>query len=327
MTKSFNKNEFQHQTLQPQKRESPKRSFGLKNATIVLLLLLSVSCNKKTDKSTDTSSDASALDLVAASTNIVAEGLSSMETNPTTMATKDASIFNACSSLTAPSCTSKTMTIDFGGCTKTNNNGVVVTRYGTSNLSFTGNLCSMSAANDSVTRTFSGHYITVGALGGKILVYTNTDSIDGTTIAASDLLDYAGQSHSGGTTLTNTDGGSNYTLSIGGVHRKRIKASGASGFWHTLYTTTPLSVSNSGTVKTLNGTVNVAHNIIGVTASTTFNNTTYDTTANCCYPTGGSISYQAGSVSSTFTFSSTCGDVSIDGGAATSLPACGGSSQ
>lgn len=294
----------------------------------ILIFTLSLGCNKKSDNTDDSTSSVSAIDLIAASSNVVADGISSMESNPSAFSTKSVSLLSTCNSLTAPTCSSNTKTIDFGGCTKTNNNGLDVTVYGSSLLTFTGTNCSMSASTDSVTRTFSNHYITVGSLGGKILVYTNAETIGDIILGSSDLLNYDGQSRSGGSTLTNTDGGNNYTLSISGVHRKRIKANGNTGFWHTLYTSDPMTISKSGTVKTLNGSVSVAHNILKITATTSFENTTYDSSANCCYPTGGSITYQVGSnPSSVYTFSSTCGDVSIDGGAATSLPACGGSSE
>jgi hypothetical protein len=76
-----------------------------------------------------------------------------------------------------------------------------------------------------------------------------------------------------------------------------------------------LTVSISGTNRTVSGSVNVQHNILKYTATTSFNAVGFSEPA-CCFPTTGSVSTtfvngpHAGK-SESLSFSSVCGEASL----------------
>jgi hypothetical protein len=82
-------------------------------------------------------------------------------------------------------------------------------------------------------------------------------------------------------------------LSINGSHLTGTltAAGGTPTTWwdHTVSTgAAGIDVTISGTSRIVTGTVMVQHNLAKFTSTTTFNNVTYDD-ANCCFPTGGSV--------------------------------------
>lgn len=302
------------------------------NNYIVISLLSSMlilaGCSKKSDEgSTANAEDSTTADLLQASSNVVSDGLSSINTTQTLMSietnAQEVSILVACNTLQPSACTSGQETVTFNDCTRADRTGATtVTVSGSAILTFSDTSCDMTTNGNMVTRYLSNHYVSHSD-GSKVLVYTSAGLVADKTISEQDLNDYTGTARQGGHTLTVT-GANSYSLDILGVHRRKVRAGGLYGFWHTVYTTTPLQITRSGDVKTLSGAVKVAHNRLGSLVTTTFTNTTFDST--CCYPTGGSISFSSGGTDTETSFSATCGLATI-GGVETSLPACGASAQ
>jgi hypothetical protein len=299
--------------------------------TLLSSLIVISACNKKTDEgSTGTTDESTANDLIQTSVNAVNDGISALNSSQTfalrtESTSSDVGVVAACSTLATPTCTSGHRTLDFNSCTRTNSSGVSITINGTVDWAFSDTAnCNIDALNETVTRTHSDHYVTL-ASGEKILIYTGEGTVGGKSIAAADLLDYNNVNRSGGHVLTNT-GTDTRSLAINGVHRRKVRASGVYGFWHTVYTDSgsPLTITIGGDTKTISGTVNVAHNRLQSTATTTYTNVTFN--SSCCYPVGGTVTYASGSESITSVFSAECGVATI-GDVATTLPACGGSVQ
>jgi hypothetical protein len=72
-------------------------------------------------------------------------------------------------------------------------------------------------------------------------------------------------------------------------------------------------VTRSGTTMVATGTVTVQHNLAKFTSTTTFDSVEYGD-ANCCFPTGGSVTttfvsgpHSGGTETLTFSSSTTCG--------------------
>lgn len=177
-----------------------------------------------------------------------------------------------------------------------------------------------------VRRVLNDHYL-LNESGEKILIYTDTGVVGDKTLQRTDLLDYEGKDRSGGSTMTsgqfNTD-----TLTIAGIHRRQVKASGEYGFWLTLYASKAIDVARgSGNWTIESGEMTLLSNRSRAKISETFSKVVFH--ANCCYPTSGSITFSPNSSSAagfsafTATFSATCGQVSI-GEVTTTLPACAG---
>ncbi len=85
-----------------------------------------------------------------------------------------------------------------------------------------------------------------------------------------------------------------------------------------------LSVTTSGSNRTVSGSVTVQHNILRYTATATLNNVTYGDST-CCFPTSGSLStkYSTGTnagKTETLTFSAVCGEATLTTARGQSLP-------
>lgn len=230
-----------------------------------------------------------------------------------------------CSTQSFSACSSGVRTRTLNGCERSNSNNTIALIYGTVTLTFDSNSTCTSgytASSGSVTRTVSNHYAESESSGYKVLEYTQTGTVGDKTISADDLKDFSGTTRSGGTTLTFTNANTR-TITINGVHRRGVRASGLYGFWHTTYTTTPITVTRSSTDYTItSGSVVVAHNRLSTAVTHTFTNVVYPTDGSCCYPTSGTVSYSDNGQTINTVFSGTCGEVTI-GGSAVTLPPCG----
>jgi hypothetical protein len=145
--------------------------------------------------------------------------------------------------------------------------------------------CSFS--NSSATWNGSAAFACTGSLStGTVqreVTATRTNAF-GTGVAITStgsLATYAGSVSGSGTTVT-TSGGSITSVAIGGVKLVGTKSSGTEAFDHTITGT----VTNSG--GSYSGQVTTYHNLMHVTATSTFNAVTFS--SGCCTPTGGSIS-------------------------------------
>ena len=107
------------------------------------------------------------------------------------------------------------------------------------------------------------------------------------------------------------------SITIAGIHTTGTY-SGYEVFDHTIYTASPIIVSTGGIVT--GGTVVVEHNLAKYVATATFNSLAF--TANCCFPTSGSVStqYSTGKTE-TMIFTTTCGVATLNG-ASTTLTEC-----
>lgn len=291
--------------------------------TIVLIFLSTIglnSCsNKSADESSSDSDDSTNSAVVQSATVIVGNALQGA-------AQSFIEPFAQCSTEAFSSCNSAVRTRTLSGCERSNSANSVVLFYGTVNLTFNSDATcttAFSSTSGSVTRTVENYYAVNEATDYKIIEYTNVGTVAGKTISSNDLKDYTGDVRSGGTTVTFLDASSRQ-ITINGVHRRGVRPSGLYGFWHTTYTTNPLSVTNTGTEYTIaSGTVIVAHNRLAATVTNTFSNVEYPLDGSCCYPTSGSVSSVTGAETTTTVFSSTCGNVTINGESATLSP-CGG---
>ncbi len=116
--------------------------------------------------------------------------------------------------------------------------------------------------------------------------------------------------------------GGGVTISMAGGVRTGISISGikvtSGSFDETVLTQMPLTVTDNGTTQTVNGTLQVLHNLEGVRGNTTLSNLEF--TRGCCYPTegklitlfdGGSLDQNTGSSyvgkTETLTFNGSCG--------------------
>ena len=111
------------------------------------------------------------------------------------------------------------------------------------------------------------------------------------------------------------------TLSVNGSHLTGTVTVDGDSFkvWdHTVSTTQGgIVVTGTGSSRVVNGSVVVQHNIIHVTATTTFNGVGYGQTA-CCFPTSGSVSttFSAGTdrgKTESIAFTPACGEVTLTG--------------
>jgi hypothetical protein len=115
---------------------------------------------------------------------------------------------------------------------------------------------------------------------------------------------------------------SGFTLDIAGSHllgNVSGPKGGSAKLWdHTVSTGTGgVTVSHSGTSMVASGTVIVQHNRAKFTSTTTFDSVTY-ADANCCFPTGGSVStafssgpYEGKTETLTFSATGACGDAQL----------------
>lgn len=109
------------------------------------------------------------------------------------------------------------------------------------------------------------------------------------------------------------------TLMINGSHltgQVVLGGAAAETFWdQTVSTPTGgISITGSGTSRTVNGTVIVEHNLLEATSTSVLSNIVYGN-ANCCFPTGGTISTtytgtKAGTTES-MSFSAQCGEATL----------------
>lgn len=269
----------------------------------------------------DDSDDTTTTDITAA-----VSAVGEVVTGTSSSSDSDEDNRTACSAVGFSNCTAGVIYRNFstdggdtGGCSRG-----AINVYGQAVLTFSVTNCTFSTAGESITRTLSNHYYTFS--GRKILTYTGVGSVGGKTIGNDDLKDYSGTSRSGGSVMTRGAALID-TLAINGIHRRAVRSTGLYGFWHTLYTNSPLNVTRgTGTWTIASGDLVIAHNRVATTVTQTFNNVEF--TASCCYPTAGSITYTpgdatlAGFATFTTTFSSTCGSVTI-GGTSVTLPTCG----
>jgi len=87
------------------------------------------------------------------------------------------------------------------------------------------------------------------------------------------------------------------TITINGSHLTAT-TNGSTSWNHTVTTGTPLSMTVSGSTKTVSsGTVVVQHNLMKTTSTTTFSNVVYSK-SNCCFPVSGTMTttYSGGSL-------------------------------
>jgi hypothetical protein len=142
-------------------------------------------------------------------------------------------------------------------------------------------------------------------------------------VKTSNLYSYTGMAPSGGGTTVSAS-----SIEIGGIEFLGNKSGGHTVLDHTLYTPTALTLNNGAVTGTIVGYNNIAH----VTATSTVNVTF---SANCCFPTGGTIktTFSGGSdanarfIGATETLSfSGCGSATYSGPEAyagsVSLPYC-----
>lgn len=311
---------------------------------LALITICTLACSKKDSATGDTTDDTSVTTLMQSAATTVGEafqgeaqnfvpasGVYSYEMTP--ILVEDESAIHPladCSTVAYSACSSGVRTRNLNGCSRTGGGGNTGTFYGTVTLTFDANAtCTtgvVNAASGSVTRTLSNYY-GESSSGYKVLAYTSTGTVAGQTMSASDLQGFNGVSYSGGTTLAFT-GANTRTLTINGVHRRGMRSSGALTFWHTVFTSSPLSVSvASGSYTVASGTVTILHNRASISVANTFTNVTYPTDGSCCYPTSGTITTTIGTGTPIVTtFTSTCGAVSV-GSISTNLPACGGTSN
>lgn len=298
----------------------------IKYLVLALAFISLISCNKKTsDEAPTDSSDGATSDLLQSSVGLVGDVIAS--SGVSVMSEGEVGPLAACSFGGFSNCSSGVRSKSWGTCTMGTSNSVTLDGTITHTHSDT-STCGMSTGGNYFTRSFSGNVATL-ANGFKIITYSGPETnLGGKDIGSADIVDYTGTNRFGGVTVTSGGAGSR-VITISGVHRRGIRTDGNFGFWHTTFTDSgsPLSVNVSGTQYTIaSGTVNTTYNRLRKTASVSFSNVVYDSTAACCYPVSGTIStsIDSGTAVST-TFTSTCGEVTIDG-TATTLPACGGGS-
>lgn len=200
----------------------------------------------------------------------------------------------------------RTVTASFSGCTAGPGNELTLT--GTVKLAFdSAATCntwvsgSSFPGGGSVTRTTSS-FVRQNASGIKVTTDSNTHT------------NYLSESVGGG--VVTTFGVSDRTIQISGLHRTRTLADGTAGFDHSVRTTQALVASGTkagGTRKIASGAVQVDHNTLKYSATTSFVNVTWSST--CCYPTAGTLTLSlSGSLSGTATANlgtGICGRVSI----------------
>lgn len=279
-------------------------------STVLFALLLS-SCGKKSDSSdSDSGDDSSNASLVQSATSVIGDTLQG--TSQSFIET-----YAQCSTQSFSSCSSGVRTRTLNGCERSNTNNAIALIYGTVTLTYEDNSCATG-----FTRTLSNHYAENESTGYKVIQYTQTGTVADKTISANDLKDFTGTTRSGGTTLSIVDSNTR-SITINGVHRRGVRSSGLYGFWHTTYTTSPLTISRSSTEYTISsGTVVVAHNRLAKAVTHNFSNVVYPTDGSCCYPTSGTVTYTNDGQSIETVFSGTCGEVTIAGNAVTLAP-CG----
>jgi hypothetical protein len=232
----------------------------------------------------------------------------------------------SCSGISFGSCASGVRERDFssasdGYCTRGSSNGRHV--YGKSILTFAnvGGACDFDSAtgadtnSPSVTRTLDNHYVQRGNNGRKVLVYTGEGTVADKTIAAADLTDFEGTVRSGGAVLKKLSGGTK-KLTILGIHRRGLNPNGKFTHWHTLYSDADgITVTNSGSDRVLNGTMYIMHNRKSLKITKTMTNVTFS--SSCQFPKSGTTTFswteEGAAQSVSVTWSSTCGEASIDG--------------
>jgi hypothetical protein len=231
----------------------------------------------------------------------------------------------ACSSIPFGDCTASNTKerafSDAGGDTNpcTRNNGSRGRNfYGKATLTFSAASCGFAAADDTITRTLSNHYVQRGNNGMKVIAYTAAGTVSTATLTADDLKDYEGTTRAGGAVLKFVDA-TTRKLTITGIHRRSLLPNGKFGFWHTLYSdadaiTVTKGDSDADPTLTLNGVMYLMHNRIKVKLTKTLTNLKFD--KSCPYPVDGTIVFSGFSDSSTVSvdFAGTsCGDAKIGG--------------
>jgi len=290
---------------------------------LALLLLLVTRCSRLDTTGADDATDA---DLIVSSTIAAGQALNA---NPA----REGLRTTACSSISFGACDAGTLTRtrffsalagNTDGCLR-GTAGSLLSRtvFGAAVLTYDGIGC-VTTTGHTVTRTLTDYY-SQQTSGRKILEYTSTGTVDSVAIGIADLTDYEGMVRSGGSVLTIT-GAASRSLSISGVHRRVVQAAGTFGFWHTIYTSSPVLMTvNAGTSTLASGTVVVQHNRVEKTATTDLSGVTFSST--CCYPTQGTVtttvtSADASPVTLTSVFSPVCGAMTLNG-ITTTLPTCG----
>ena len=110
--------------------------------------------------------------------------------------------------------------------------------------------------------------------------------------------------------------GTQRTVTINGLHRRLTSPTGAEMFDHTLSTPTGFTITGTGTSKQITaGTFQLQHNLAHFIATSTVTSP-ITFSANCCVPTGGSMTttFSSGKTGSeTVTFGPTCGVATVNG--------------
>ncbi len=164
------------------------------------------------------------------------------------------------------------------------------------------------AAGCSITRTTvtGGNTRTITGPDGNSYAITHDTNGEGTAWDPTDTP----VATNGGVVMTDT------SLVISGSHLiGTVEINGDKGkIWdHTVMTDAGgITVTGSGTDRVVGGTVYVHHNILKFTTATTFNDVKYGN-ADCCFPTGGSVTTTVvqgtgTSRSESLTFTAACGE-------------------
>lgn len=197
---------------------------------------------------------------------------------------------------------------------------------GTFNLNY-GAMCSATMA--AVAQQPAGCTVTrTSATGGNTRAFTGPD---GGAYAVTHDTNGAGSGWdatvtpapgNGGVVLTCGSGGcaTGASLAINGSHLTgtvTLPGGQARTLWdHSVSTgASGLTVTTSGSSRTVSGTVTVQHNILKYTAQATLNNVTYGD-ASCCFPTAGSLTtkYSSGQhagKSESLAFTAICGEATL----------------
>jgi len=157
--------------------------------------------------------------------------------------------------------------------------------------------CNIDSNGEFVTRTYDVTRTT--PWGAKIRTFSTSKT------------DYEGDTYGGGTRLEQT--GSGYELTILGKHKTRTSSNGRSRLDLSINTETPISfnqLTRSGRIVD-GGSLIIAHNLAKYKMTLQPNNLGYS--ANCCYPTSGSIDISySGSVNGSGLVSfSSCGKATV----------------
>ena len=211
------------------------------------------------------------------------------------------SLASSCPALSA--CSGNALAL--GGCS-----GLVGTWTGSFGLAFTGG----SSCGMALSAYTNGESFTLTSTAGVVLAVgnytlTNTSGNSGFNNIVS-----------GGTTVAcTTSGCTSRTVTVSGWNRV-LAYSNIPVYNHTVNTSTPFTITQSGTTKTISaGTLVLQHNLAHFVATTTVNQPVV-ITGTCCVPTSGSLTttFSNGKTGTeTVSFGPTCGTGTVNGNALT----------